>query len=69
MKANKNDSRLDTKALLVHELIAGGHYICILSGDKRVQFIGNGKIKWYSPETDEYKTAEVHDYQLKPLNS
>lgn len=60
--------RLDTIALPVSELQEGMHYQCILADNRKVQYIGNSTIKWYSQPTDEYKTAEVHDYQLKPLN-
>lgn len=64
---NKHTTRLDTEALLVEELKAGSHYTCILANGRRVQYIGESTIKWYSPDNDEYRTAEVHDYQLKNL--
>lgn len=61
--------RLDTVALPVSELQEGMHYHCILADNRKVQYIGNKCIKWYSQPTDEYKIDEVHDYQLKPLNN
>ena len=61
--------RLDTVALPVSELQEGMHYQCILADNRKVQYIGGAIIKWYSQPTDEYKYAEVHDYQLKPLNN
>lgn len=64
---NKHATRLDTEALLVDELKTGSHYTCILANGRRVQYIGESKIKWYSPDNDEYRIAEVHDYQLKNL--
>lgn len=59
--------RLDTEALLVEELTKGLHYQCLLANGRRVQYVGEAKIKWYSPDLDEYRIAEVHDYQLKKL--
>lgn len=58
---------LDTVALRVEELQKGCMYLCILADNRRVQYIGDKTIKWYSGPEDKYKTAVVSDYQLKPL--
>lgn len=60
--------KLDTTALLVEELVVGVPYQCTLAGNRKVQYIGNNQIKWYSSLNDEYKIAEVHDYQLIPMD-
>lgn len=57
-----------TEALRKGSLQVGMFYRCLLADDRKVQYIGKGKIKWYSPPEDDYKYAEVHDYQLAPLN-
>lgn len=62
------DQKLDTVALLVVELKQGVPYQCTLAGNRKVQYIGNNQIKWYSSLNDEYKTADVHDYQLIPMD-
>lgn len=64
---NKQETRLDTENLLVKELEPGRIYRCHLSGDREVQYIGGGDIKWYNSQLDEYRVATVSDYQLKPL--
>ncbi len=64
---NKQTKRLNTENLLVEELQPGRIYRCHLSGDREVQYIGEGKIKWYNSQLDEYRETTVTDYQLKPL--
>lgn len=54
-----------TEALLRKELQVGRYYECLLSR-KRVLYVGGNQIKWYSPDTDEYRTDTVSDYQLIP---
>lgn len=66
-KSQEATPRINTEALLVSELVQGMHYRCLLANDRKVQYIGSKKIKWHSEEADEYRTAEVHDYQLRPL--
>ena len=60
-------ARLATNCLLVKELVTGKGYLCTLSGNRRVQYIGKGTIKWYNSDLDEYRTHQVTDYQLKPM--
>lgn len=56
-----------TEAIRKEHLKVGMFYRCLLADDRKVQYIGGGRIKWYSASGDEYKYAEVHDYQLAPL--
>lgn len=57
---------LGTEALLVKQLKKGLYYRCLLSGDRKVQYAGEGAIKWWSEPIDDYKYADVLDYQLAP---
>lgn len=61
--------RANSENLLVSELEEGKIYACYLSGDRKVQYVGNGIIRWYNHEHDEYREAYVNDYQLRHIKT